>query len=314
MPEKDYQLEARFITNDEYQWQLAHGVKPTIDETNKYIIYGMYPKTHISKQSLINSLNALTEPEANSWYLYNNEYYAKVVAHPHTWQSYIPEFNDGIEIYEGDTHWFKVEPIKWKLMYHDTWNGTYYIVAEELLDAQAFYHSKQNRIIDEKTVYPNNYEYSDIRAWLNDEFYSSAFYFNNTFVLETKVNNGASTTYSSSGPYYCNMTYDHVFFPSYKDYTNFGYGFSAQDDTSRQAFTTDYARAVGSSYMQVNDEEQGYVKFTAVYWTRSPDNNTFGNSYHVTTVKPTGFIGMLAHEDVDEIDVGVRPAITFQLF
>ena len=314
MPDHNITLEARFVTKSQHDWDLAHGVRPNVDETNKVVTYGMYPKTHIATQSLINNVNNIAEPEANGWYLYNNEYYAKVVATPNEWDNgYIPEFDDGIEIYAGETHWFKVEPIKWRLARHYNWTvDTIILVSDYLLDAKAFYGSKKSRTIEDKTIYANNYEYSDIRSWLNNDFYSQAFGLDDFCVYEETISNSASTTNDSNGSYYCNPTQDKVYFLSYKEYTNFTYGFSNNED--RRAFTTDYSRAVGASYMSVNNDEEGYVKFSARYWTRSPDNSTFSNAWDVTTVQTTGYItGLLASDDVDDINVGVRPVISMYL-
>lgn len=311
MPDHSIALEAKFVTKAQHNWDLAHGVRPTIDETNKVVTYGMYPKTHVAGQSLINNLNNIAEPEENGWYLYNDEYYAKVVATPNIWNTgYIPEFDDGVEIYSGETYWFKVEPIKWRLARKDAWNdNTLILVSDYLLDAQMFYHATQSRIIDEKTIYPNNYEYSDIRTWLNNDFYNKAFSLDGSCVSEAKIDNSLSTTNNNKGSYYCNTTYDKVYFLSYKEYTNFVYGFS--NDKDRQAYTTDYSRAVGVSYMKDNDESEGYVKFTARYWTRSPDNDLLGNPSGVSSPQATGYIaGSLAYETVNDKNVAVRPAIS----
>ena len=275
----------------------------------------MYPKTHVAGQSLINALNGISEPEENGWYLYNGEYYAKVVATPNTFNSgYVPEFDDGVEIYAGETYWFKVEPILWKYCKDDAFKKCGYLISEYLLDAQIFYSSKQSRIIGEKTVYPNNYEYSDIRTWLNGDFAAKAFSLSDYNLVEANTDNGKSSTNNAKGSYYCNDSLDRVFLPSYKELTDFTYGFSGSNDEDRRAFTTDYSRAVGASFMNGDDAENGYVKFSAGYWTRSPDNSSFGQIYTVTTVQTTGYIaGYLANDYVDDVNVAVRPVINFRL-
>ena len=313
MPDHDVSMEAKFVTKAQQDWDLAHGAKPNIDEINKTVTYGMYPKTHVNAQSVINALNAIPEPEENGWYLYNDQYYAKVVGSPNQWSNgYIPEFNDGIEIYEGETYWFKVEPIEWKWVHTVHGENTYYLISEYLLDAKAFHSSKSSREIDGKTIYANNYQYSDIRTWLNGEFLAKAFSLGDFCVSEAKVYNDKSTTNNSNGSYSADTTYDRVFLPSYKDYTNFVYGFSG--DESRRAFCTDYARAIGISYMSENNDSEGYVKFSSAYWTRSPDNTTFGSSYAITTVQTTGYIaGLMANDNVDTANIGVRVAISLDL-
>jgi len=44
-----------------------------------------------------------------------------------------------------------------------------------ILDSQTFYSSLDNREEDKKVIYPNNYEENDIRSFINDDFYNSAF-------------------------------------------------------------------------------------------------------------------------------------------
>ena len=66
--------------------------------------------------------------------------------------------------------------------------------------------------------------------------------------------------------------------------------------------------------MNDNDTEHLNVKFSAGYWTRSPDNSSFGQIYTVTTVQTTGYIaGYLVNDYVDDVNVAVRPVINFRL-
>lgn len=311
MPDSDITLEAVFVSKTQHVWDLAHGVRPTLDLTNKTATYGMYPKTHVVKQSLINNLNSIDEPESNGWYLYENEYYAKVVATPYKWSAapeYVPEFDDGTEIYEGETYWFKVEPIEWLIRRNSYSDGGYYLLSKYSLDARAFHSSNESRVIDEKTVYANNYQYSDIRAWLNGEFYSKAFSLDASCVCDVTIDNSKSTTNNNKGSYYCENTKDHVFLPSYKEVSTYDYGFSGDD--SRRAITTDYSRAIGVCYMKDDNVSGGYYKFHAEYWTRSPDNSTFGGNTLVSAVQQGGFIGNMANESVNCISTAVRPAIS----
>ena len=305
-------LEAVFVTKSQHEWDLAHGVRPTLDMTNKTATYGMYPKTHVNKQSLINILNNISEPEENGWYLYENEYYAKVIATPYVFSSgYIPEFDDGSEIIAGETYWFKVEAIQWRVLRKEYSDGGYYLLSEYLLDTKAFYSSKDDRTIDEKTIYANNYKYSDIRSWLNGDFYSKAFSLDNSCVYNVTVDNSKYTTNNSSGSYYCDNTKDYVFLPSYKEMSTYDYGWDNSDEHCRRAFTTDYSRAVGASYIAESMNDGEFVKFSAQYFMRSPDNTFYGNYYSVSVVKHGGFIGNMANESVIDSSTLLRPAISF---
>ena len=103
-----------------------------------------------------------------------------------------------------------------------------------------------------------NYEYSDIRAWLNNDFINTAFNTEEQNIInESLVDNSALTTSSNTNKYACNNTNDKVYLLSYKDVTEkyFTYG------SEMQAKVTDYGedKGVGNLY--------GYGDF----WLRSPN-------------------------------------------
>lgn len=263
------------------------------------IEYGLYPQTNVDDSTLVSALNALTTPESNGWYLYNNEYYAKLSATPYSSGG---KFDNGTTIVSGTTYWFKCEPITWNVLNNNA--GQYYIVSSVLLDAHCYYNSTSTRTIDGKTIYPNNYEYSDIRTWLNNDFYNSAFTLGNSYIQTTTVDNSASTTDSSPTSYACNNTQDKVFLPSYQDYINSSYGFSASTDPTdtRRCRATDWVRARGAYYIPfISYQYSGY------YWTRSPWSN--GSNYAWCADSD----GELRSFKVSDTYYGVRPAISITI-
>jgi len=80
------------------------------------VYYGTYPQTVVDDSSLISSLNSLTSTNANGYYEFEGEEYAKVVAHPYG-VSIRPDnkFINGSTIISLKTYYFKVEPIKWRV-------------------------------------------------------------------------------------------------------------------------------------------------------------------------------------------------------
>ena len=297
MPTNDYSLVAHFFTKAE---AIAHGVIPALSEDGKTITYGLYPQTYVYNSSLVTALNKLTTPESNGWYLYNDEYYAKVSAKPDE-TSY--KFDNGITIVRGTTYWFKCEPITWNVLSNN--NGEYYILSSVLLDAHCYQSSTSERTIDGKTIYTNNYEYSDIRAWLNNDFYNSAFALDNDNILTTTVDNSAATTTPTSNPYACNNTQDKVFLPSFQDYKNPSYGFSTSiDDPSdtRCCKTTDWARARGAWY----NTYSGATGFYGMYWTRSPQSTYSWYAWYVS-------VGSLTNYDARSENISVRPALSINI-
>ena len=274
------------------------GIIPVVTENT--VTYGLYPQTNVDDSTLVSALNALTTPESNGWYLYNNEYYAKLSANPSS-SSYV--FDNETTIVSGTTYWFKCEPITWNVLSNN--DGEYYILSSVLLDAHCYYNSTSTRKIDDQTIYPNNYEYSDIRTWLNADFYNSAFALGNENILTTTVDNSASTTDPNVfDEYACNNTEDKVFLPSYQDYINSSYGFSTSTEPTdtRCCRTTDWARARGAWY----STSSSYL-YNGYYWTRSPDSDDDVRAWYVKSD------GSLAPSDCYRETYSVRPAISIKI-
>ena len=265
------------------------------EESGLFFKYGLYPKTHVNDNVLISALNNLEEPEDNGWYLYNDTYYAKTIATPET-TNY--KFDDGTNIVEGNTYWFKCEPIEWQLI--KDIEGKYYLFTVNLIDSIAFNESKDERTIEGTKVYANNYEYSSIRLWLNNDFYNLAFGLGDDYLEDTLIDNSTSTTASSTNQYICNNVTDKIFLPSYNDYTNSDYGFdNAQTENSkRYSIVTDWARAKGA-----HSNYSSKYKNAGFYWTRSPSDE-FGDSTWCVNDDT-----ILIRNHVDFINGGLRIAI-----
>ncbi len=254
---------------------------PIIDEANKEVKYGLYPQTHVGDATTIASLDVLTVPEENGWYLYNGEYYTKEAAVLWEGLTGTTTFSDGTPIVDGNEYWFKCEPIEWNIL--DNSNGTYSLVSTLLLDT-CQYEGTTN----------NNYKNSYIRKTLNGDFFDTAFNLDSSYIQTVNVDNSASTTMSDSNEYACENTEDKVYLLSYKDYMNDSY-FS--DDSKRKCKVTDYALANESIYVD------GYGE----YWTRSPhpDYPDFA-----AVVYSDGSIVMY-YTNFTIVDI--RPAITIKL-
>ena len=291
MPANDYSIVARFLTKAEEERLEKRGAIPVLSDDGKTITYGLYPQANINDQATIDELNKLTTPDSNGWYLYNDEYYAKLDAHPCS-SKYV--FDNGTKIVEDETYWFKCESITWNVLNGE--NGEYFVLSSVLLDEHCY---------DGHYTYPfsdNNYKDSDIRAWLNNEFYNSAFALDNGYIQTTTVDNSAATTDSpKKNDYACENTEDKVFLPSYQDYNNVDYGFAS--DESRKCKTTDYARANGADY----STDSSYL-YGGAYWTRSPDSSD------VIDARCVGYGGNLNFVSSVNVDhFGVRPCLVIKL-
>ena len=264
-----------------------------------YINYGKYPQTVVWNANLINALNTLTQTNSEGYYEYNGNEYAKVTATPF---NSVYQFTTGTKIVSGQTYYFKVEPIKWRVISNN--DGTLQLLSEYIIDRQAYHPNTNTRTIDGQTIYSNNYQHSKIRTWLNSTFYNKAFgTLDQNAILTTLVNNSAATTNSSSNPYASANTNDKIYLLSYQDVSNTSYGFvtSTGSTTTGEAQTTDYARAIGA-WMSTSSSTYG----NAYWWLRSPgihNASSASNAFYVD------YRGYRSSNIVSRTYLGVRPAL-----
>ncbi len=267
-----------------------------VENSKTYINYGKYPQTVVSDMSLISALNNLTETNSLGYYEYEGSEYAKLTATPYR-SGY--KFSDNTIVVSGTTYYFKVEPIKWRIISNN--DGTIQLLSEYIIDSQYYHPNTNTRTIGGKTIYSNNYEHSYIREWLNNSFYNKAFgtpYQNG--ILTTLVDNSASTTSSSSNRYASNNTNDKIYLLSYQDSINSNYGFSTStsSNNTRYAVTTDYARAKGAG---IDTSTNTYGNGT--WWLRSPISGASSHAYYVYSD------GRMDFRNVYIAFIGVRPAL-----
>lgn len=235
----------------------------------EYIYFGEYPKTIKSDNVII------TETQDSRGYYLGSDgyYYAKVAA---TLYNLVPvknfAFSTGEEIIEGSIYYFKVEPIRWKILSEE--NGEALVLCDSILISlpyQSNYYKSGNYYYTTANgapegTYASNYKYSNVRYWLNSVFYETAFtqYQKESLILTTEVDNSVNSIYdygyvgSMNDMYCCETTYDKIFLLSQSDVTNSKYGFKSYDtkDNARIKLTTDYSRATGS-YMSTSSNSYG---------------------------------------------------------
>ena len=283
--------DARYIPSLHKQKDL--GIIPVENEGK--LSYGLYPQTHCNDEDAIAYLNTLDAPNYHGWYVYNNNCYMKSVAEETlNWQT----FTDGTVVEDNELYWFKAEPIVWRIL--DTVDGDKLLFSEMILDFRDYYHGYENRtsLDGNPIVYPNNYKYSDIRPWLNDDFYNLAFSLNDEYVKTTLVDNSnSSIDPNKDNPYYCSDTQDKVFLLNLYNFKNTNYGFEnvATESATRVAHVTDWVQTLGHV---VNNNR------TLAYFTRSPANS--GNQ-RVSIVDTDGSLVLSYNSDMR----GIRPLITF---
>ena len=257
--------------------------------SGNYIYFGEYPQTIKASNVSITS----NTPDADGYYLGSDgERYAKVVADPYPFNSGYT-FSNNSSIIDGNTYYFKVEPIRWRILSER--DGKAFILCDSIIASKA-YDAGNN----------NNYANSGIRAWLNDEFYKTAFgALQQALIQTTEVDNSAESAGNSSNSYACENTFDKVFLLSVSEVANSAYGFANDPsayDTARRMLTSDFSRATGA-YMLTSSSYYGY----GCWWLRSPYYNY---SDYARYVNSSGF----AHYyNVYNDSYGVVPALNLTL-
>ncbi len=198
-------------------------------------------------------------------------------------------------------YWFKYEPMKWQVLSYDSTTGEAVVLSKNIIDSQQYYYTDSGtRTINGETVYTNNYEHSDIRTWLNNTFYNTAFGTSekNAIVATTLDNSAYSTSYSE---YDSNSTTDNVWLLSYSEAQNTAYGFTS--DTN----STETRQSTGTAYALC----QGLWKRTSngcsLWRLRSAGSSNYG----ACDVVDDGWVSN--YYDVSNSDDGVRPALTLNL-
>ena len=175
------------------------------------------------------------------------------------------------------------KPIEWIVMKKE--GNQVLLLSKYVLDAKPY-----NEEFEDVT-----WETSDIRQWLNNEFYTTAFNKTEKAKIQTSlIKNEDNSEYGTSGG---NDTEDKVFLLSEKEADTL---FS--DEEERIAKATEYAEKLGVDINE-NSEEKG-----AWWWLRSPGNDSF----YAALVNYYGWVygdGIGVNCNV----YGVRPALHLNL-
>ncbi len=302
------------------------------------IEFGSYPQSEVTDSNVISALNAdmgawnsyeyyeIPESQRKSrygkmkpgdcnWYkdvLYNSEKYRGVFIY-YGRQITTVDLGSNQEVngyLEGNIYWFKYEPIKWRVL--DPKKGI--VVSEIVLDSQPF----NNYVIIEntarygnpaKTYYANNYQKSDIRKWLNHNFYNSAFSVEQMEIIKTScIKNPASSPEFSM----CESpdVNDKIYLLSYDDLTNEHFGFpsdaTAQNDSRTVGFS-DYSLSQGLWIPSGFNSPQ--------WWLRTPSGRMVNgkNSILGNWVSVVCNAGNIIPTKTYDTMTGVRPALTLDL-
>lgn len=321
--------------------------------------FGSYPQSRVTNSSLVSALNKVSKNWVSYGYYSGTGDYGTMVQGD--WMKYADITYNGVKYravfftqyrpwctsdtsssdntYQVDngytpnnTYYFKYEPLKWRVL--DPKTGL--ILCEKIIDSQAYSNTIYEYGTDphgygvaywndiEHTHYANDYATSSIRAWLNDDFYNTAFSSSQkASILTSKLDNRACST--SFSEYDSETTCDKVFLLSYSEMQNTAYGFTSS--SARRMKGTDYAKCQGlwadsssgcsdqclrsaggySDYTYIVDDDGDFRSYWDVYFTSDGvrpaikisnlssaisksggSGSSSGNSNKTTTAKPAG--------------------------
>ncbi|MDD4316539.1 MAG: InlB B-repeat-containing protein, partial [Clostridia bacterium] len=247
-----------------------------------FMYYGEYPQTLLTDSQAISDLNDGISgntilADTQGYYAYGEERYSIFVP---------SESQNGYN--QGETYYFVVEPIKWRILSVEGGNAT--VITDVILDSMAF-----------DTASQNEWQSSALRAWLNGVFYTG------TFVnADNHYHIVASETTISVNPLHGTdsdaATTDNISLLSIENAIDFENGFNTQlsySDKNRIARNSDFAKAKGA----YNDGEG-----EGAWWLYTPGSN----SYYVSYVGSDGRVYANGN-NVSLSYYGVRPTMTLQL-
>lgn len=133
----------------------------------KYVTFGAFPQTLKNADVTIlydndtGDENKMTQGD-QTWYLGSDgEWYAPHSAKPYDANR---KLSDGTTIVNGTTYYFKVCPLKWRVL------ASGKLLSESIVETKPYISTYKT-----STPYSNNYKESDVRAYLNNSFLKTAF-------------------------------------------------------------------------------------------------------------------------------------------
>lgn len=184
---------------------------------------------------------------------------------------------------KNDDGTYNVEKLRWKVVQKDEEKA--FLICENVIIGNVPFYEQymDNRVLEGKTIYPNNYEYSEVRAflnglafpdvkeinrkWENKGFLQTAFTESEQEkILITLVDNSLqqmkfNENTKTDSKYICNDTRDKIFLLSESEINNPALSFI--DDNSRIRAATDYA--YDNMAFRSGLESKG-----GIWWVRSP--------------------------------------------
>ena len=241
----------------------------TLGKNGTYVYFGDWPQTIKADDVTVDETQTITKGDFTYYRGSDENWYVKCIENAYeSGYTYSDEKTKVAKLSANSTKYFKVEPIKWRVLNSNaTGSEKKILLAESILTAHKYDSSS------------NNYKDSEIRAYLTGAFLQSAFTASAANLIDdTEVDNSARSTYpdgddnaalrnDGENEYACDKTKDKIFLLSEQEVTRNEYGFTAYVDegigNSRIRVTTDYAKA-NYAYQNTTTGYGGW------WWMRSP--------------------------------------------
>ena len=312
----------RTINSDVTYTAQYEKIKIPYEARSNKVYFGYYPQSQVTDDSIITNLNtlALTPSTNNEWVSY--EYYSDNSTEDYMYFIDLDTNNDSRSDYRGvyftnyrpkkttymanesnsniddysylkeTIYWFKYEKIEWDILKNS--DGSMLLMSNLVLDSKEFYPDHNNAPFEHggSEGYVNSYKLSEIRRWLNIEFYNIAFN-----ITEKKVMNLSSFStreHTQSSSPVTSSCKDYVYLLSDEEINDF-----IQTPSNRITSATSYAKIQGIS------EATGNVN----YWLRTPSDGPNTLSSTAISSQYVSTDGNIYYMGTDYTDVGVRPCI-----
>lgn len=259
-PETPVDINYQFTTTVTY---LEAGTDGTCGTKATYCYFGDWPQTIKEDGVTVSKNQTITMGGATYYAGSDGNWYAKCTENAYSADYTYSNGTKVNQIGSKKTKYFKVEPIKWRVLNPGDKKGNKLLLAEKVIisDMPYYDYGTVNRSINGTTVYSNNYMHSKVRAYLNglsyeikesddaeqvtNSDYLDKGFFQTAFtesaqkmIADTKVDNSAVSTNPAENPkalnegknqYVCENTLDKVFLLSNKEVTTTNYGFAKSD-------------------------------------------------------------------------------------
>lgn len=263
------------------------------DPDGEYLLMGTYPQTIKSADVAIDT----TLNGSNGWNVGSDgNLYKAISASPYN-SEYSPRtyyFSDNTKIVKGQTYYFKLEPMRWRIINNPKTGGWAMLMADKAIDSNIYDLQKEP-----------GYENSFLREFFLTNFYGMHFAQSTKDLMVTNpiYNDRGSTKEDGwmypfgfedvwdSNPFLGKALNDPIYAYSASELTSDSLGFSTKfttKDEKRTVKPTDYALAKGAAARTADDQYKGNVS----WWTRTPYPLTDNGNTAVMTVSADGSLAM----------------------